>query len=70
VAATPPDFKTASVTHTRMELTFENSDLVAEHDQFDILVVLGSLARIAKDRRPVRVRRSRGERVRATADDV
>jgi hypothetical protein len=53
-----------------MELTFENSDLVAEHDQFDILVVLGSLARIAKDRRPVRVRRSRGERVRATADDV
>ena len=31
-----------------MELTFENSDLVAEHDQFDILVVLGSLARISR----------------------
>jgi hypothetical protein len=54
-----------------MELTlFGNSDLAVEHDQLDIFVVLGSLARIAKDRRPVRVRRSRGERVRATADDV
>jgi hypothetical protein len=30
-----------------MELTFENSDLVAEHHQLDILVVLGSLARSA-----------------------
>ncbi len=27
----------------RMELTFENSDLVAEHHQLDIPVVLGSL---------------------------
>jgi hypothetical protein len=30
-----------------MELTFENSDLLAEHHQLDILVVLGSLARRA-----------------------
>jgi hypothetical protein len=30
-----------------MELTFETSYLVAEQHHFDILVVLGSLARIA-----------------------
>jgi hypothetical protein len=60
VAATPPELKTASVAHTHMELTFENSDLVAEHHQFDILVVFGSLARIAKDPGPGRVRCSRG----------
>jgi hypothetical protein len=44
----------------RRELTFENSDLVAEHRQFDIIVAFGSLARIAKDPGPGRVRWSRG----------
>jgi len=47
VAVIAPELKTASVVHAHMELTFENSDLVAEQHQLDILVVLGSLARVA-----------------------
>ena len=42
MGATAPKLKTASVAHAR-ELKFENSDVVAEHHQLDILV--GSLAR-------------------------
>jgi len=53
-----------------MELTFENSDLVAEHHQLDILLVLGSLARIAKTEDPAESDAAEGERVKTTADDV
>jgi hypothetical protein len=42
MGAIAPKLKTASVAHAR-ELKFENSDVVAEHHQLDILV--GSLAR-------------------------
>jgi len=46
---TAPELETASVAHARMELTlFGNSDLAVEHDQLDIFVVLGSLARISR----------------------
>jgi hypothetical protein len=48
-AVTAPELETASVAHARMELTlFGNSDLAVEHDQLDIFVVLGSLARISR----------------------
>ena len=60
MVATQPELKTAAVAHARRELTFENSDLMAEHHQLDIVVVLGSLARIARDRGPGRVRCGRG----------
>ena len=43
MGATAPKLKTASVARTARELKFENSDVVVEHHQLDILV--GSLAR-------------------------
>ena len=51
----------ASVAHARMELTFENSDIVAEHHQLDILVVLGSLAGLQKTEDPVESDIAEGE---------
>ncbi len=43
-----------------MALTFEDSDLVAEHRQLDIIVALGSLAGSQKIEDTGRVRCSRG----------